>query len=322
MLDGIKKLISAIFNSKLKIAVMVLSAVVFLFLLFPFNDLGDLVTGQVSRLTGNKIFLQFEELKMSALPGPGMKFEQVYLETPSLPGISAQEIKLAPSITGLIAQKPYGTIDASGLFKGDVQISVKSGTKSDNGVERQKIEINAQKLSLQDLRQVASIPVMMKGRLDVTSTALVDFTFVEQPDVDVNLNISQFELPPSSVMTPMGPLTLPDLKLSSVEIKGRLAAGKLIIENGNIGREGDELRGTITGNMGLTLMNNNGNLNPIVGGYMFDIDLKAKRSFQDRANLFLTFIDTYKTATPDGGEYKFKISAANTMVPPSLSSTR
>lgn len=322
MMALIRKAFSTLFNSRLKILVMLLSTVTFLLILFPVNDLGDLVSSQVARLTGNKLFLQFEELKISLFPSPGVKFEQIFVETQGVPGVSAKEIRFTPSISGLISQKPYGAVNAKGLFKGDVQINVKSGARSESGVERQKIEINAQKLNLQDLREVARLPVMLKGNLNLETVAQVDLTFTEQPDVDVSLIMSQFELPPSNVMTPAGPLTLPDLKLSTIELKGRLAGGKLIIENGQIGKEGDELRGNITGNMELTLANAGGSISPVFGGYSFNINLRAKRNFQDRAALFLSFIDNYKTATPDGAEYKFKISAASTMVPPSIGSAR
>jgi type II secretion system protein N len=318
----LKKALSALFNSKLKIFVMLVSVAVFLFLLFPFNDLGDFVSTQVAHVTGNKLFLQFEELKMSLFPTPGMKFQQVYVEAAGFSGVSAQEIKIAPSVSGLISQKPYGSVNAKGLLKGDVQITVKSGSRNENGLERQKIEISAQKLSLQELRDVARLPVMMKGKLDLETSALVDLTFSEQPDMDISLSISQFELPPANVMTPMGPITMPDLKLSSVEIKGRLAGGKLIIENGQIGRDGDELRGTITGNLDLTLSPAGGAITPVLGGYDFKVDLKAKRGFQDRAALFLSFIDNYKSATPEGGQYRFRVSAANTMVPPTIGAMR
>ena len=322
MIALLRKALSALFNSKLKFLVMLLSTVVFLLVLFPMNDLGDLVSSQVARLTGNKLFLQFEELKMSTFPSPGVKFEQVFVEAQGVPGISANEIRFTPSISGLISQKPYGSVNAKGLFKGDVRINVKSGNRSDNGVERQKIEIVAQKLNLQDLREVARLPVMIKGKLDLESIALVDLSFAEQPDVDVNLNISQFELPPSNVMTPMGSLTLPDLKLSTVELKGRLAGGKLIIENGLIGKEGDELRGNITGNIEVTLSNAGGVISPLLGGYTFNVNLRAKRNFQDRAALFLSFIDAYKSPTAEGAEYKFKVSAINSMTPPSIGAVR
>ncbi len=322
MVTAIRKLFGIIFSSKLKILVMILSTLVFLLVLFPINDLGDFVSSQVARLTGNKVFLQFEELKMSLFPAPGMKVEQVFVEAQGVPGISVQEIRFAPAVMGMISQKPYGTVDAKGLFKGDVQISVKSGSRSENGGERQRVEISAKKLSLQDLREVARLPVMMKGKLDLESTALVDLSFTEQPDVDVNLNISQFELPPSNVNTPMGPLTMPDLKLTSVEIKGRLAGGKLIIEHGQIGKESDEMRGTITGNLDLSLANQGGVINPVIGGYTFNIDLRMKNNFLNRASTFLILVDQYKTPTAEGAQYKFKVSAANTMMPPSIGAVR
>lgn len=318
----LKKAISALLNSKLKILVMFFSALVFLFVLFPFNDLGDLVSSQVSRLTANRLFLQFEELKMSLFPTPGVKFEQVYVEAAGLSGVSAKEIKFAPSISGIIAQKPYGSVNAKGLFKGDVLISVKSGSRTEAGLERQKLEISAQKISLQDLHDMTRLPVMMKGNLNLETIAMVDLTLSEQPDVDVNLSVSQFELPPANVMTPMGPLTMPDLRLSSIEIKGRLAGGKLIIESGQIGKDGDELRGTVSGNLDLSLTNVGGAITPILGGYDFKLDLRAKRNFQDRAALFLSFIDNYKTATPDGAQFKFRISAASTMIPPTIGAAR
>lgn len=317
-----KKALSVLFNSKLKFFVMILSTVAFLFVLFPFNDLGDLVSAQVARLTGNTLFLQFEDLKMSLFPTPGMKFQQVYVEPSGFAGVSAREIKFAPSITGIIAQKPYGSVSAKGLFKGDVWINVTSGSRAESGLERQKLEISAQKLSLQDLHDVARLPVMMKGSLNLETSALIDLTLSEQPDVDVNLNISQFELPPANVMTPMGPLTMPDLKLSSIEIKGRLAGGKLIIENGQVGKDGDELRGSISGNLDLSLANVGGAVTPVLGGYDFKLDLRAKRNFQDRAALFLSFIDNYKTATPDGAQYKFRVSATSTMIPPTIGAVR
>lgn len=322
MMAFLKKAFSTLLNSKLKISVLILSIFVFVFLLFPFNDLGDFVSSQVARVTGNKLFLQFEELKMSLIPTPGMKFHQVYVEASGFSGVSAQEIKITPSVMGMISQKPYGSVSAQGLFKGDVQIKVKSGSRSDNGVERHKIEVTAQKLSLQDLRDVFRLPVMMKGKLDFDTTSLVDLTFSEQPDVDFTLSISQFELPPANVPTPMGPITMPDLKLSSVEIKGRLAAGKLIIESGVIGKETDELRGTITGNMDIALTNTGGNIFPVIGGYDFRLDLRAKRNFQERAALFLSFIDNYKTPLPDGSQYRFRVSAASTMVPPTIGALR
>ncbi len=309
-------------ENKGRIAVMLMSAIVFLLVLFPFDDLSDLISSQVSKVTNNSVYLQFDRLKMSLFPQPGMKLDNVYIEAARVPAITTSELVITPSISGLIQQKPFGHISAKGFLKGDVDLQVSKGSRSDNGVERQKVELKVKKMSLHDLRELANLPVLLKGQLSLETTALADLSFQEQPEVELTLNINQFELPPSNVNTPMGPLTLPDLKISSVELKGRLAAGRFIIETGTIGKSSDELSGTIKGNIGLTINNNGGRLAPQVGAYNFDIDLRTKRTFQDRAALFLTFIDGFKTPLADGSQYKFKVSATNPMMPPQIGSAR
>ncbi|KYG64890.1 type II secretion system protein GspN [Bdellovibrio bacteriovorus] len=321
-MEQLRELITLIRNSKGKILVLILSAFVFTFLLFPFDDLSDLISSQVSKVTNNSVYVSFEKLKMSFFPQPGVKMDQVYIESIRTPALSAQELVITPSISGLIAQKPYGQVSAKGLLKGDVEVEVGKGSRTENGIERHRVEVSAKKVSLQDLRELANLPVLLKGELDLESTALADLTFQEQPDVEIDLKINKFELPPSNVNTPMGPLTLPDLKLTSVELKGRLAAGRFIIETGTIGRPGDELQGTIKGDIAINIVNRGGGFGQQIGAYNFNIDLKAKKAFQDKAILFLGFLDGYKTATPEGGQYKFRVSATNPMMPPSISAAR
>lgn len=321
-MENISRLFKLLKDSKGKLFVMVLSSLLFIFILFPFDDLSDLISSQVSKLTNNSLYVQFDRLKMSLFPTPGVRMDQVYIESIRMPSLSAEQLVITPSISGLIQQKPYGQISAKGFLKGDVELQMGKGTRTENGIERQKIEISAKKVALNDLRALGNLPIMLKGQVSIESTALADLTFQEQPDVDLNLTISSFELPPSNVNTPMGPLTLPDLKLSTVELKGRLAAGRFIIETGTIGKPGDELYGTIKGNIGITIINQGGRFGQQIGAYNFEIDLKAKKSFQDRAALFLSFIDGYKTPTAEGAQFKFKVSATNPMMPPSIGSSR
>lgn len=321
-MDQIRSLLKLIGQSKGKLFVMVVSSLVFLFFLFPFDDLSDLISSQVSRLSNNSLYVQFDKLKMSLFPQPGVKMDKVYIESLRTPALSAEELIITPSVSGLIQQKPYGHVSAKGLLKGDVDLRVGKGSKTENGLERHRLEVSAQKISLHDLREMANLPVLLKGQLNLESTVLADLSFQEQPEVEMNLSINQFELPPSNVNTPMGPLTLPDLKLSAVELKGRLAAGQFVIESGTIGKPGDELYGTIKGKIGLTIVNRGASFGHQIGAYNIEVDLQTKRSFQDRAALFLTFIDGYKSPTADGAQYKFKVSATNPMMPPSIGAVR
>lgn len=309
-------------ESKGKIFLMIFSTIVFLFVLFPFDDLSDLISSQVSRLSNNSVYVQFDRLRMSLFPTPGVKLNDVYIETIRTPALSSSSLTITPSITGIIQQKPYGHVSAEGLLGGDVDVRMGKGSRTENGIERHQIELTAKKVSLGSIRDFANLPVLLKGQVNLETTALADLTFQEQPDVELQMTINQFELPPSNVNTPMGPLTLPDLKLSTVVLKGRLAAGRFIIENGTIGKPGDELHGSIKGTINMNIINRGGALAPQIGPYDISIDLRAKKSFQDRAALFLGFIDGYKTPTADGAQYKFKVSATNPMMPPNIGAVR
>lgn len=318
----LRNLFKTLNQNKGKLFVMVVSAFVFLFFLFPFDDLSDLISSQVSKLSNNSVYVQFDNLKMSLFPNPGAKMNQVYIESISTPALSAKELVITPSISGLIQQKPYGHVAAKGLLQGDVDVHLSKGSKTENGAERHRVELTAKKVSLHDLRELANLPVMLRGQLNLETTALADLSFQEQPEVEVDMSINQFELPPANINTPMGPLTLPDLKLSTVELKGRLAAGRFIIEKGTIGKPGDELYGTIKGNIDLTIVSRGNSFGQQIGAYNFEVDLKARKSFQDRAALFLTFVDGFKTPTAEGAQYKFKLSATNPMMPPSIGAAR
>lgn len=322
MFSLLQKTLSLIKNGKTKISLTIFSALIFLFFLFPFDDLSDLVSVQVSKLSGNTIYLEFQKLKMSLFPQPGLKMESVYFESLNTPAISIQDLKISPSISGLLYKKPYGQINAQGLFSGNLDLSLGRGTHSENGTEREKIEVKAQKISLHDLKQLANLPLPLKGQVNLNSEIMADPTWREQPEMDLNITVQQFELPVSSVPTPIGPLTLPELKLGQIQIKGKLSGGNFQIEKGLIGQDNDELRGSIKGSLGIQVENRGGIPAPLFGSYSFEVELKVKKSFQDRANTFLIFLDGYKTAAADGALYRFKITGGNFMMPPNITALR
>jgi type II secretion system protein N len=321
-MDRVKAFLGWLWSHKLKFFVTLFSVLAFGFLLFPFSDLSDLVSAQVSKVTNGQVYLQFDNLRMSVFPETGIAFDQVYLEGQGLPTLKADELVFTPSVSSLIYQKPAGSVAAKGFLKGEIEASLKPGTKSDNGIERQKITLSAKKLSLADIRDIAQLPILMTGSTSFETGGMMDLTFQEQPDMDLTLKIDDLVLPPSNVQTAMGPLTLPDLKLASVELKGRLAGGQFLIEEGLIGKESDELRGKIKGSLGLQIQNRNGSFFPVMGSYSFEIDLSVRKSFQDKANLFLTFIDNFKTPLADGAQYKFKVSGADFQGPPTMGAAR
>ena len=57
-----------IFTNKFKFVVLLFSTVVFAFILFPFDDLSDLVSTQVSKATSGRVYVQFDHMNLSLLP--------------------------------------------------------------------------------------------------------------------------------------------------------------------------------------------------------------------------------------------------------------
>lgn len=321
-MESIKGFIKFIFQHKKKYLVCISSSLLFLFILFPFNDLSDLITSQIAKVTNNTIFLQFDEIHLSPLPLPSVSFDRLSLDTPSLSGIKATWLKITPSIRGLIQQKPFGTINAEGFFKGDVEVSLSSGTKTESGGDRQKLDLSAQKISLADLQKTFNLPLQLRGDLSIESSALADLTFTEQPDVSVSLKIQQFELPTANVQTSFGPLTVPNLKLQNIDLKGRLSNGKFVIESGTLGQEKDEVFGTVKGDLSLSIQSMNNTFVPNIGAYNLEIDLQTKKQFLDRAGIYLALLNPYKIATDQGARYKFKATAENIQMPPNFSATQ
>lgn len=317
-MEYIKLALQTLKKIKLHIFVTLASAILFIFVFFPFDDLSDLVTIQVSKLTQNQIYLQFDGLDLNIIPA-GIDLQKVYLETPFTPGIQADSLNLTPSIFGLIMQKPSGSISARGIFKGDLDVSISSGSATENGVARQKIIINAAQLNLAEIKSLLNLPYNLKGKANLDSTIQADLNMQEQPEADIVLNIDQFELPNLNVNTPMGPLLLPDFKFQKIQFKGKLTDGRLNIEEATLGDAKDDLSGKIKGNL---ILNLNNRMTPEFGAYSFELDLSASASFQDKAGLFLSFLDAYKTPQGPRARYALKVTGQNFMAPPSMSAVR
>lgn len=289
----------------------------FFLFLFPTGDLGDFVSSKVSEVSQNQVFLQFSKFGLDVLP-PSLKFEEVFVEAPFLPGVTTHKLSIIPSIGSMITKKPYGSVKAQGLFDGNVSIQLKKGTATDTSPERHRLIIEAEKVQLKSLQEILKLPLQMSGKVDINADAQADLQSTEQPEMDLTFHVADFALPTATVNTMMGPLTLPEFKLGKLDIKGRLSNGQLLIEQGDIGTiNKDELYGKVKGHMSLAINPAQG-FNPMMGAYEFEIDLTANKAFQSKAGLFLSLLDSYKTANGDNARFHFKVSAANMDAPPNI----
>ncbi len=325
MMDAIKALLTQIKRHYKKFLLFLLLCCFFVVAFFPTQDLRDLITSQVSFVTQKKAYLQMESFGFSLVP-VGVSVSALQFEMAGVPGIKADAFNAYPSVFGLLgaianpmnfAMNPAGEYTVEGIFKGNIDVKIQSGKKSEAGNPRTSIDIRAENLALDEIRNSLKLAFPIKGSLSLNTTSLIDMTLAEQPEIQpLVLNIERFSLGSSSLNTQMGPVALPEVSLKQIRLEGRLVGSKLYIDQGVIGSAQDDLSGTIKGNITVNFVSQGGTVVPQLNGYNFDVNLKMKKEFEDRAQLFLILISRFKTTTDGGSQYKFKMSAPNTFVPP------
>jgi type II secretion system protein N len=301
-------------------ALFILFTVIFLFLLFPFNDLSQLVSDQVSKATQNRVFLQFQNLSLSLFP-VGVQLQQVSVDTTAGLQLKLAELILRPSVAGAINKKPFGYVEASGFLNGLAQVKLGAGPKSEKGNERYLLDLKFENLRLDEAKNLASLPLALEGNLTSEMTALADPTFKDQPNSELSFNIKNFKVPNSSVnLGNFGSINIPELKLRKLDGKARLENANLVLESLQLGQTGDDINGSIKGQIQLNIDNISEMIVPRFGSYSFDVRLNMSPDFEKRASLFLIFISGFKTQSP--GQYNFKVSGSNLQLPPTFTALR
>lgn len=318
MMDAIIKLFRFVWGQKWKIVATLCFTLMFLFLMFPFKDLNDFISGKVSQLTQNQVYLQFDDMSINPVLA-AISLDGVLVETSTIDGININSIAASPSLAALVKRQPGGKLTAEGFLGGNIEAKLTPLETLESGALKAKVEIATEGLSLKDLRDTLKLQIPLKGSTNINTTLTADMSFKEQPDGDVAIVIDNFEMPSSSINSPnFGSLSLPEIKFKQIDLRGKLSNGKLIIENAKLGNSSDDLSGTLKGDIAIRIENVGGQARPMMGGYNLSIDLTAKPAFVERAQFFLNFIDQFKREENGASRYRLKLQAANSNMPPSM----
>lgn len=308
-----------IFKQKYKIALISFLTSVFLLILFPYGDLSDLVTSIVAKNTNNQVYVKFENASVSLVPA-GLKLEKPLLETSTLPSLEADLLTFSPNLKSIIFKKPGGSIVAENFWGGNIAGSLSPGPTSEAGNETSKISFEGKSVNLERVMDFFNSPVRLQGRADIVTSGSLQLAFLEQPDLDLDLRVSGFNFLTSQVNTgQLGSVILPEFKLSVASLKGRLSGGQLLISQATLGSAQEEMFGQIKGKLALNIINQRGRFYPEIGEYNFDVDLTLKSQLHEKLSLFLFLASGYKTDTPTGSRYRFKISGVGPAGVPSFS---
>lgn len=294
--------------------------IIFIFVLFPYSDLGSLVTSQVAKQTGNQLYIKFDKMNLSLFPTPGFNLDHVLIKSMQFPEIKCEELKVAPSIMGLLSFRPGVSVQASGLMGGDVSLSVHGTSKTKAGSLKQSISIETESIDLSQVANQLNLPMNLDGKINLNAKGIIDPAFTEQPDAELDAKAVRLNITSASIATPLGSLNLPDTKLQELILKGQLHGGELNLEKVQIGTATDELFAQIRGTMNVKIQTYGGNQVAFIpSGYDLSVQIKTKPSYETKAGLFLGFLDQYKkSSSQKGSEYLFKASGSDFYNPPRL----
>jgi len=311
----LQPLLNIIRNHKKKLALLLGLYIVFLYLFFPFNDLGDLVAQKVSELTSGQVFVNFDSLGFNILPQPGFALTNVTVETSYFPKLSASSLSLSPSIAGLLSFKPGVSAHAENLLGGNVDFSSRGGDKTAAGKLKQKVNVDLSEVNLSDISDFAQLPLRLTGILSGSLNSQVDLDFTEQPASDLSLKISKTLIPEGQINTQLGPLDLPRTNLGDVVVDGKTEKGSFEISHLVVGKPGGDLYANVFGKAELNLQKVGNSISPRFGGYDFSIHLQLGPDFAKKMSSFLGLLQSYQTAL---NTYAFRIFSSTAYAPPSL----
>ena len=192
---------------KKKIFLVFVSAILFIVLLFPYNDLSGLIISQVSKATNNKVFLNFDKVAIHLVPTPGLKLTNVSIDIPTLSPIWVEQISVSPSLLKLLSFSLNMSLSVQGIWGG--QLGLTGELEDRDGVPHVPfVAAKFKDVRLKELLKVfgKAVPVEISGQASGRmELSMKDPDFKEQPRGKLEVTVKDLR-PPSSVTTSIGPL--------------------------------------------------------------------------------------------------------------------
>ncbi len=320
--DNISTFLIATRTHKMKVVFSVIAFVFFLVVLFPFDDLSDVVTEKIAQATHDQIFLRFDHLGIAFLP-PALEMDNVTLETPFLAAVKASSMTLTPAIGRLLMLQPGVRFSAAALFKGDLTGSV--GMVKKNNHDQVEFSTKYKNLDLLTISQFFESQWEVSGKANIVAdNGIFDPSLTDPPKAELEVSAENVGLPntlPANIPI-LGGTIIPTMKFSDVGVKGRLVNRELIIDESNLGGESDPFRGKVKGKLEVDFRQGPGGIYPQMGGYDLSLNIEMDRSFesdlQKRLPIVYDQITKYKSVTGKGSRYSLRLRSQNPMNPPEV----
>lgn len=348
----LEKLSNVFKYHKSKLFAVLAFAILFGLLMFPFSDLNDLVSQKIYEGSQKQVYVEFDDMSLALLPGPGVHLESVRVEPSQLPSLKLNEVTLSPWILGLISFRKGFEAEIDGLFNGAAQFSFREGSKIPASKEKPiegpldrmlNLSVSASQISVEDLatylRSSNKLNFNFLGAIESLSSQFeIDPTFQTQPVGALNSKIKGFVFPAQSISIPMGgapfALPMPELKLGSVNLQSKLSQGQVEVQELKFGSTKDSISGQISGTLGLRVEPNPNRFGDgpqyrtAFGDTNIRVDLEFSPQFYNAnktstLGILFELINQFKKDTPKGGaRYVFNLKWAPGQMQPTLSEAK
>lgn len=299
-------------NHKKKMLLLLVFTLVAALMIFPYDDLSDVVTAQVYARTGNKVYVQFDSLDLNFIPTPGVDLDNVVLEMPGFPTIEVPRLEYGAWIAGAITGKAGGTINAQKLFGGDIEADIKQGEVLKSEQRATTIVSDAKKLNLKQLTDFlrasgrANIP--LKGTADFTTDITVDPAMQTPPNGRITADIKALSLPitqlvPAHMSSFLA--SIPELTFSRATVDASMADGKVAIKSLKLGAATDAISANVSGN--LAMIPGPAGMQVSPQNLLVELSIRndAPSDIVKMAPLIKDFMKVQPQVSPNGQTYRF-----------------
>ncbi len=249
---------------KLKISSIFVFAAFFSLWIFPYNDLGNLLTTKIYEGSGQQIYFSADNLELALFPVPGIAATGVTVE----PGPRGQrfaplkmvEVELRPLLSAILAFHGGASVDASGFFGGVLSLAVSTSnsifSKDPGAIELKSFELNGITLTeiMDYVGEMMAAPLQLKigGKLSALSNGMtIDPTFKTPIKGDLGISVANLSLPTQIPLTGFGALDIPLIKIPKAEFQTQWGGNKVNITKGSFGTDKDPMSGRLLGNVEL-----------------------------------------------------------------------
>lgn len=267
----------------------------FLLVRFPFQNLRGYLFGKIYQNT--RILIVADDIYLSFFGWPGLGIHNVAVTLPvggSELDISSEKVIVRVGLAGIFPPTPSFSLAMRDLKKGgdlDLAFSQKANQMS--------ASVEADDLQLEQLR-FSALPNAILGKLNAEGDVDVDTTDISKSTGEIELDVTNLKLPPFNIqLSPAYGFVIPAMKVGALKARIRIRNGLAEIATFQLGGEGSDIKGSMTGDikLGRTLMSAAAN---IIIRLEFSDNIKKS----SQAETLLSFLNTFKSEKT--GNYAIK----------------